>query len=491
LDQITSWIEDPASVEGQLLIGAVTSVCNYNLVPPQWTYENSEGDDVVRCSFWKDYGPGGKSITGFFKEWLYYTPIPAPTSKIDGGLNADKGFSNKTYFLPIAGPGYYIERYDFIANTLNGRTLNFATQTFQDWMVKFLDLHGAWLSTPGSVAPYTRDQLNPDFPDVDLTAADLWSNYKSKAPHPYDIANYIVPKGGFTDYTSIFLRNIPKDLRPVTCDGTCNKDKTKNNNYISSPCDAGVAMLSYGAVLGTKGPWTDKENYGKGGVNTDEELYGSGIKSIYDIPGKLGDTFGIVESFKGYGNAFLGGPVIDLLLWFTDFHHFFAPVTGTVVYSNNFMGSHQYDFDNFNPNLPFAPKPVGSSNQVEWYGNMDKHRRYALVFEANSTDIGMVGMAPVGFWGVGSMKVYSEVGDVVNRGDYVGHFLYGGSSILLTFEPGKNFNWVEPQPKNKDGGDKKGPPLMINNIQFPHQVNARAAIGQAMKLSKAEQLGYA
>lgn len=128
-----------------------------------------------------------------------------------------------------------------------------------------------------------------------------------------------------------------------------------------------------------------------------------------------------------------------------------------------------------------APKPVGSSNQVEWYSNMDKHRRWALVFEATSADIGLVGMAPVGFWGVGSMTVYSEVGDTVKRGDYIGHFLYGGSSILLTFEPGKNFNWVEPQPKKT-----RSPPLMINNIQFPHQVNARAAIGEAIPLTKAE-----
>lgn len=101
-------------------------------------------------------------------------------------------------------------------------------------------------------------------------------------------------------------------------------------------------MLSYGHVLGTREPWDDR---------ADGDLP---FDSSYNIPGKLGDSFGIVESFPGYGHSFLGGPVIDILLWFTDFHHFFSPVSGKVVYSSNFMGTHQYDIDNFDPTFPFG-----------------------------------------------------------------------------------------------------------------------------------------
>ena len=114
-----------------------------------------------------------------------------------------------------------------------------------------------------------------------------------------------------------------------------------------------------------------------------------------------------------------------------------------------------------------GPKPAPGSNQVEWYTNMDKHRRWSIVIDAGP-EIGIVGMAPVGFWGVGSMRVYIEVGDVLERGDYIGHFLYGGSSIMLCFEPGKKFNWVD-----EDG-------RMINNVQFPNQVDVRAKIGELM-----------
>lgn len=73
---------------------------------------------------------------------------------------------------------------------------------------------------------------------------------------------------------------------------------------------------------------------------------------------------------------------------------------------------------------------------------MDKHRRWSIVIDAGP-EIGLVGVAPVGFWGVGSMEVYIKEGDEIKRGDYIGHFLYGGSSILLTFEPGIKFDWVD------------------------------------------------
>ena len=108
---------------------------------------------------------------------------------------------------------------------------------------------------------------------------------------------------------------------------------------------------------------------------------------------------------------------------------------------------------------------------------MDKHRRWSIVIDAGP-EIGLVGMAPVGFWGIGSMQIYLEVGQTIERGDYVGHFLYGGSSILLCFEPGKKFNWV-----NEEG-------LMINNIEFPNQENVRAKIGEVIVVEGYGELGY-
>eukprot|EP00798_Chlamydomonas_sp_ICE-L_P013638 gene13638-19520_t len=51
-------------------------------------------------------------------------------------------------------------------------------------------------------------------------------------------------------------------------------------------------------------------------------------------------------------------------------------------------------------------------------------------------------MIPVGFWGVGSMTIDARVGQVVQKGDYIGHFNYGGSSIVLAFEPGHDISFT-------------------------------------------------
>jgi hypothetical protein len=122
-----------------------------------------------------------------------------------------------------------------------------------------------------------------------------------------------------------------------------------------------LLLLLLNMILGTRNAWVgNAEPASVDGGLTDT------IKTSYEIVGKLGDTFNIVEAFPGYGHSFLGGPVIDLLLWFTDYHHFHSPVTGTVVYANNFMGSHQYDFDNFDPNFPFGTLLLPYCNNVSF-----------------------------------------------------------------------------------------------------------------------------
>lgn len=439
---IQDWMDDDKSRQGALLTGSLAAVCNQNLVPDTYTITYM-GETTDRCTFWRPYLDKKMTMRSFFEDWLYYTPIPGPP-----GLSRDR------FIRDINGPAFYIQYYDFIANTIPGRELNFKNEEFARWMVRFLNIHGTYLQTAESVAPYKEN--NPQ----GVTPADIWINYVSTGQHPYNIDMYIVPEPTFPDYTQIFLRNLKAGARPLG-------SGSGSDLAIASPCDCGIGMLSYGHVLGTRGPWTAPQgNTLEGGASVMDS-----ITSVYEIPGKLGDTFGIVEAFPGYGHAFLGGPVMDLLLWFTDYHHFHSPVSGKVVYASNFMGSHQYDFDNFDPYFPFGPKPAAGSNQVAWYQDMDKHRRFAIVIDAGP-EIGLVGMAPVGFWGVGSMKVYIEEGDEIGIGDYIGHFLYGGSSILLCFEPGRHFNWVD------DDG------MMVNNQQFPYQANVRGTIGTVIPSPK-------
>lgn len=63
-----------------------------------------------------------------------------------------------------------------------------------------------------------------------------------------------------------------------------------------------------------------------------------------------------------------------------------------------------------------------------------KHKRLCYIIQ--SEEVGLVAMIPVGFWGVGSIITEHHVGDYVKKGEEIGHFAYGRSSILLIFEPG-------------------------------------------------------
>jgi len=110
--------------------------------------------------------------------------------------------------------------------------------------------------------------------------------------------------------------------------------------------------------------------------------------------------------------------MVDILLWFTDYHYFHAPISGEIIEMGEYAGSYNYNFQN-----------------VDWYKALAKHKRVCYVIK--SKEFGLVAIIPVGFWGVGSIVSNVKKGDIVNKGDLVGRFGYGGSSILLIFEPDK------------------------------------------------------
>jgi hypothetical protein len=203
LGQIDTWMNNATSRQGALLTGSLASICNQNLVPAIWTHA-IEGVAYPRCKFWIPYLRTEKTMSSFFSDWLYYTPIPGKDANPKDGA-----FTRNRFERRISGPGYYIELYDFIANTIPGRELNFNNQEFADWMVRFLNIHGKYLQTASSVAPYKENN------NQDVTPGEIWIDYVAAGQHPYNISAYIVPEGGFKDYTQIFLRNLQAGSRPV------------------------------------------------------------------------------------------------------------------------------------------------------------------------------------------------------------------------------------------------------------------------------------
>lgn len=292
------------------------------------------------------------------------------------------------YTPTTLSPGLYIEYWDYLVNTPSGLLLANDSH-FKPWFTAFLNFHGDWINSTSSTGTLKE-----------------WMTYTGTVAHPFDINDYVRPdptddKGGFESFNQFFLRNLQPGQRPL-----CNAEPT--DDVVVSPCDGGVFYLNRGGDA--------------------EEIRNNN----YNLPGKS-DRFDLLEALPGYGPYFVGGDLLDILLWFTDYHHFHAPVAGEVIHQGMYAGSYNYDFGDYDPSDFYAPNRPDDSDQVGWYEKLGKHQRYVWIIK--TPNLGLVAMVAIGFWGVGSIVNAIEENATIERGQYMGHFGYGGSSIVLAFSP--------------------------------------------------------
>jgi phosphatidylserine decarboxylase len=70
-----------------------------------------------------------------------------------------------------------------------------------------------------------------------------------------------------------------------------------------------------------------------------------------------------------------------------------------------------------------------------WVEYFFQHRRGYFIFETEK--FGHVGMVCIGMFTISSISFVTSEGDHVNKGDELGNFAYGGSAIVLLFEPNR------------------------------------------------------
>ncbi len=86
-----------------------------------------------------------------------------------------------------------------------------------------------------------------------------------------------------------------------------------------------------------------------------------------------------------------------------------------------------------------------------------------LVFiKSEHPTIGMVCVMPIGITEISSVSIQVKKGDKVKKGDELGYFSYGGSSMCLVFQPGAiNHFTVKKPPPNRPDPDQ-GPAIQVN-----------------------------
>lgn len=203
------------------------------------------------------------------------------------------------------------------------------------------------------------------------------------------IDEYVVPQGGFASFNDFFVRQLKKP-RPV--------NRPHDNAEVSSPADCIVDILPAKLTKQSR------------------------------IRTKVGQDLKVDQMLAGskYADKFIGGNAVKCILTPTDYHHYHAPVNGKIVEAREQVDGVLY----------------GGVPGPEMIDNITNFQRGYFIFETES--FGHVAMVPIGLATIGSVNFeapYKHIDDesavAVQKGERLGRFEYGGSLVILLFEPNR------------------------------------------------------
>ncbi|HBL27351.1 MAG TPA: phosphatidylserine decarboxylase [Acidobacteria bacterium] len=239
--------------------------------------------------------------------------------------------------------------------------------------------------------------------------------YQQNQLFQFVIPDPAAPHGGFASFNAYFHREIKPGLRPV-----------------SAPDDRKVIVSANdGTVVTIARDVQPQANFW--------------LK---------GQPYSLLNMLAGspFTERFFGGDVFQSFLSGADYHRWHAPIEGTVRSAEVVDG---LMFSNAE-SAGFDPTAATYSQQ---YGASVNTR--GLVFiESPDPAIGMVCVMPIGITEISSVRITVQKDQVVRKGDEIGRFSYGGSSMCLVFQKGAIDRFTVPE--NSSGNVDDGPPIFVN-----------------------------
>ena len=257
----------------------------------------------------------------------------------------------------------------------------------------------------------SKDSLN-----VITTAADGWLSEASYIKNSLD--QFVTEKQriddpvhwGYQSFNDFFHRQIISICRPL--------DGKDNPQVITSANDGTIYRIARNVKL--------SDNFESKSQN-------------YSLENMLDNS--------PYTEKFIDGDVVQSFLSGNNYHRWWAPVSGTVIEQRvvpGYMFSELYN-EGFDPSA--GTKSQGYEANVNTRG---------LVFiQCDNPEIGVVCVIPIGITEISSINIQVRVGDKVKKGQELGWFSYGGSSMCLVFQKGaiEQFTVVNPlQNSDSDSG---------------------------------------
>jgi len=166
------------------------------------------------------------------------------------------------------------------------------------------------------------------------------------------------------------------------------------------------------------------------------------VKRVDDFEAK-GQPYSLEDLLDdNYVDDFVGGTIFQSFLSGNDYHRWRAPISGTVIKAEIIPG---YMFSEL-PDEGFDPTAGTYSQGYE----ANVNTRGLIVIEHDDPKIGKVCVIPIGITEISSIKINVPVGARVEKGEELGWFSYGGSSMALVFQKDaiKQFTTVNPLPNN-------------------------------------------
>ncbi len=213
-------------------------------------------------------------------------------------------------------------------------------------------------------------------------------------------AEYVYPEDGYANFNEFFIRDL-KNPRPIS--------RENDDSVVVCPADAVVNMIDDNLSI----------------VDTPLEVKTQKMNVV-----KLLNDSILAKNFEG-------GTAVSCILMPNVYHHYHAPVSGTVVESDEDVAGDYFGIDDF-------PKLINGGNVGYGYDySVFEHfkRGYLIIKTEN---FGYVAMIPVGLNTIASVifkdkfkHVTSTTPQKITKGEKVGYFQYGGSLNILLFQKGR------------------------------------------------------
>ena len=213
--------------------------------------------------------------------------------------------------------------------------------------------------------------------------------------------DFVLPSEGFKSFNEFFKRDLKPGARPI--------EDVTDSSVLVSPADGVINMIANELQLDSEIP----------------------------TKGRMTMSLNALLNNSEYAKKFIGGSAMAVFLMPDNYHHYHAPISGSIVESNEDVGDRYFGM----------PDMLDLINN----GNIGYNKDYSVFenfrhgyFIIKTETYGYVAMIPIGLQTVASVvfeEEYKNVNDSnpikIYKGEKMGHFAYGGSTVLLIFEKNK------------------------------------------------------